>query len=497
MSSRRSILMLCDDHKGHAGTILEHIAAFQRYSRHEVLTFNPRGLSGSRLLDLDEFDAVVIHYSLVVISDHYLAPAFREKIRAFQGVKIQFLQDEYRWVDQVTEMLRYLGVDVLYSVVPAEQIDRLYGTRLPGVERPGLEALPGRLPRHPRQRQRRQHHRLRRLHRARGQGLPGPASTGHLRRGRARGAPAPRGQPGHEHRVAARLRGRRPAHRHDHVPGPLFRRRGAMAALHPAGSGLLQLPGGGGAPARPCLPRRDDRARACRPHPQRALLGSAPGRGLRLRGRCALFGRRPQPALALPGGAGRHLHAPVRPGRQRDGTGRTGPGPSHRLARAAAVRHRPRQLFGQRLRGFTAGGAGPGASAGRARLPGRPRGLARGVRRPPPRGPARAGGAAPCPTRAPGALPGRCLGARRRPGLREPGRRQRSRGHGLGGDRGRGVGDHGVHQFRALERLAVAHPGPVLGALRAAVMGGGQAAPARAPAAEPGAEGTSDKIWRS
>jgi len=139
VSSRRSVLLLCDDHRGHAGTILEHIRAFQRYSRHQVLTFNPRGLSGSRLLDLDEFDAVVIHYSLVVTSDHYLAPAFREKIRAFNGLKIQFLQDEYRWVDEITAMLRHLGIAVLYSVVPAEHLELMYAGRLPGVEtRPTL-----------------------------------------------------------------------------------------------------------------------------------------------------------------------------------------------------------------------------------------------------------------------------------------------------------------------------------------------------------------------
>ncbi len=39
----------------------------------------------------------------------------REKVRRFDGLKIQFLQDEYRWVDDLTGMLRHLEVDALYT----------------------------------------------------------------------------------------------------------------------------------------------------------------------------------------------------------------------------------------------------------------------------------------------------------------------------------------------------------------------------------------------
>ncbi len=97
-SDRRqlSILLLCDDNRGHANTVLDHIAAFRKFSQHRVYTFNPRGLTSSKYLDLDEFDVVVIHYSLVIIFDSYLAPDFREKLRRFQGLKIQFIQDDYR-----------------------------------------------------------------------------------------------------------------------------------------------------------------------------------------------------------------------------------------------------------------------------------------------------------------------------------------------------------------------------------------------------------------
>ena len=128
------ILLLADDQKGHAGTIHDHIQAFVRHSRHAVTLFNPRGLDRSRVVDFDAFDVVVIHYSLIIISDAYLPPWFRDQIARFPGLKVQFLQDEYRWVDAVTSMMRNLGIDVLFSVVPPASVKAIYGTRLPDTE---------------------------------------------------------------------------------------------------------------------------------------------------------------------------------------------------------------------------------------------------------------------------------------------------------------------------------------------------------------------------
>jgi hypothetical protein len=129
-----SILLLADDQKGQPDTIHDHIQMFPRYSRHDVQVFNPRGLARSRYLELDTFDVVVIHYSIVVIWDSYLAPWFRETLRRFKGLKVQFLQDEYRHVDAITEMMRYIDVDILYSVVPPHKVGEVYGDRLPDTE---------------------------------------------------------------------------------------------------------------------------------------------------------------------------------------------------------------------------------------------------------------------------------------------------------------------------------------------------------------------------
>lgn len=133
--TRLSILLLCDDRPGNANTILDHIAAFRRYSRHQVRIFNPRSMTGSVALDLDEFDVVVIHYSLVLINERYVSRHFREKLIRFRGLKVQFIQDEYRWVDRATAASKEIGIGLLFTAASEPAAGQLYDTRLPGVRR--------------------------------------------------------------------------------------------------------------------------------------------------------------------------------------------------------------------------------------------------------------------------------------------------------------------------------------------------------------------------
>ncbi len=127
------MLLLADDQRAHADTIHDHISALRSLSRHDVQLFNPRGIDHSRFLDLDRFDVVVVHYSILAADDAYLSPAFREQIAAFPGLKAQFTQDEYRSVDRATATTRAMGIDVLFTLVPEDQVAAVYADRLPGV----------------------------------------------------------------------------------------------------------------------------------------------------------------------------------------------------------------------------------------------------------------------------------------------------------------------------------------------------------------------------
>ena len=132
---RLSILLLCDDRPGNANTILDHIDAFRRYSRHQIRTYNPLGMSRSVALDLAEFDAVVLHYSVILSNSNFIAPRLYDKLRRYRGLKIQLIQDDFRWVDRATSASREVGVRVLFTAVLEPAAGQLYDDRLPGVRR--------------------------------------------------------------------------------------------------------------------------------------------------------------------------------------------------------------------------------------------------------------------------------------------------------------------------------------------------------------------------
>ena len=129
-----SVLLLCDDDPRHAGNVLDHIRALTGHSRHHVVAVNPRVGDRGASLDLEAFDAVVIHYTIVVTLDAYLPFELAERLSSFEGLKVQFIQDEYRWVDDITACMREIGIDVLFTCVPEDTAPRIYGERLPGVE---------------------------------------------------------------------------------------------------------------------------------------------------------------------------------------------------------------------------------------------------------------------------------------------------------------------------------------------------------------------------
>ncbi|NDU79036.1 hypothetical protein GWI34_41615, partial [Actinomadura sp. DSM 109109] len=132
------LLLLCDFAPGSAATIIDHVMGLRELSRHAIHIFNSKG-DPSSSLELDRFDGVIVHYSLVACMDSYIGPNLRAAIGRFKGLKAAFVQDEYRWINETTEALRSLGIHILFSVVPSEIMDDVYPQeRLPGVVRETL-----------------------------------------------------------------------------------------------------------------------------------------------------------------------------------------------------------------------------------------------------------------------------------------------------------------------------------------------------------------------
>ncbi len=125
VSERLSILLLCHEPARITGTINDHLQAFKTYSQHNVVILDSMFVANSDL-DVQQFDAIILHYSLVIASESYIPQALASKITRFQGPKILFIQDEYRWVNKTSKAIRNLGVQTVFTLINPDIIRKVY-----------------------------------------------------------------------------------------------------------------------------------------------------------------------------------------------------------------------------------------------------------------------------------------------------------------------------------------------------------------------------------
>ncbi len=124
-----------------APTIMEHVWAFDRYSRFKVWAVNtelgfPKGLA-----DLD-FRVIVLHYSLFGWWPFSLSNRFRAYVQRSHAVlKVGFFQDEYRHWPQRAELINCCGLGCVYTLVEPPYFGGTYlkHTRVPRL----IYTLPG------------------------------------------------------------------------------------------------------------------------------------------------------------------------------------------------------------------------------------------------------------------------------------------------------------------------------------------------------------------
>ncbi len=142
---RPRLLLLCDFRPHEAATVIDHIEAIRRWSRYDVFVLPTFGDIPADL-DLQAFDGLAIHYNLVMSNAAYLSPMARWRIRQFRGTKAAFIQDEYRFVNRSAAVMRMLGIDVLFTCVPEDQVHLVYPrTALPQLRR-AVTVLTGYVP---------------------------------------------------------------------------------------------------------------------------------------------------------------------------------------------------------------------------------------------------------------------------------------------------------------------------------------------------------------
>lgn len=133
--NKLNILLLCHSPKYNANAINDHIDAFVNYSNHNIYRLSSLGVL-PKFFELDNYDAIIIHYSCTVLSDFYLNKKSKERIRNYKGLKVLLAQDEYRLVDKFIETVNYLKIDVLFTCYPEPEIEKVYPeARLPNVRK--------------------------------------------------------------------------------------------------------------------------------------------------------------------------------------------------------------------------------------------------------------------------------------------------------------------------------------------------------------------------
>lgn len=147
----KNVLLLYDEKYTFINTVREHIEAFKRFSSNNIF-FAPGTVAGTIAenvyvgerdfafeswegWNLNIFDAVVIHYSVRLSIKGYISNSIVNMLKAYDGPKILFVQDEYEGVNDLRRYIKELGIRYIYTCVPPEWHEFAYPRNLfPEVE---------------------------------------------------------------------------------------------------------------------------------------------------------------------------------------------------------------------------------------------------------------------------------------------------------------------------------------------------------------------------
>ena len=118
------ICIIYDSESLHVDTIKEHLLSLYCLTGFEVYFLSSRSRITS---NFDEFDVVMVHYSVRLCYEGHLPATIKEKISEFNGLKCAFLQDEYDQTNVAIQSLLELGVTLVFTCVAESRVGEVYG----------------------------------------------------------------------------------------------------------------------------------------------------------------------------------------------------------------------------------------------------------------------------------------------------------------------------------------------------------------------------------
>lgn len=125
MKKKLNVLMLYDANSTFTNTVRDYLLSFYHYSRHNIF-FAHATHSAVCVVDLDNFDVVLIHYSVRLSLDWYLSKSYKNALQGFKGYKLLCIQDEYENTETARKWIEYLGINAVLTCVSPEFIDIVY-----------------------------------------------------------------------------------------------------------------------------------------------------------------------------------------------------------------------------------------------------------------------------------------------------------------------------------------------------------------------------------
>jgi hypothetical protein len=111
-----------------ASTVMDHVRAFERYSRFGVRILNTDTALPPRIAELD-FQLVIVHYSIFGPGTYVLNEEHFEWLRTSRAHKVVFAQDENRYCGHRFWFLDEIGCDTIYTCLEPSEFDKVYGSR--------------------------------------------------------------------------------------------------------------------------------------------------------------------------------------------------------------------------------------------------------------------------------------------------------------------------------------------------------------------------------
>jgi len=109
----------------HVQTTCDYLTSFEKYSDYQVEYLH---VTHDAIIDFsfDAYDAVFQNYCARLCFEGYVSPHYRDRLRAFGGVKILAVQDEYDRTDTLKAAILDLGFDIVLTGVPQASLEYVY-----------------------------------------------------------------------------------------------------------------------------------------------------------------------------------------------------------------------------------------------------------------------------------------------------------------------------------------------------------------------------------